>query len=123
MDTFIEAIAVLLIPQVVSGLLGGLIGSLISVKVELYGWRLSILFGICSIISAGALAEYLTYSNGLKFILLHCVLGMLVGVVGNAALDALNLAAPEHMRKIVNGTGDGILYKIKKYFGTKDEEI
>lgn len=123
MELMIVALYGLLIPQVVAGLIGGLLGSLISVKVELYGWRLSILFGICSVISAGALAEYLTYSNGLEFILLHCVLGVLVGVVGNSALDALNLAAPEHMRKIVNGTGDGILYKIKEYFGNKDKEF
>lgn len=124
MDAFIEAIYGLLIPQVVAGLLGGLIGAMISIKVELYGWRLSILFGIGSIICAGALAEYLTYSYGLEFILLHCGLGMLVGIVGNAGLDAINLAAPEYMRSVVNRTGDGVLDNIKAIFprrGDKDE--
>lgn len=122
MELFVEALYGLLIPQVVAGLLGGLLGAMISIKVELYGWRLSILFGIGSIICAGALAEYLTYSYDVKFILLHCGLGMLVGIVGNAGLDAINLAAPEQMRKIVKGTGEGILYKIKKYLPTRNEE-
>ena len=122
MELLVEALYGLLIPQVVAGLLGGLLGAMISIKVELYGWRLSILFGIGSIICAGALAEYLTYSYDVKFILLHCGLGMLVGIVGNAGLDAINLAAPEQMRKIVKGTGEGILYKIKKYLPTRNEE-
>ena len=113
MQGLIEAVYGLLIPQVVAGLLGGLLGAMISIKVELYGWRLSILFGIASIIGAGALAEYLTYSYEIRFILLHCGLGILIGIVGNAGLDAVNLAAPEYMNKAVRGTGEGLLAKIK----------
>lgn len=113
MGLFIEALYGLLIPQVVAGLLGGLLGAMISLKIELYGWRLSILFGIGSIVCAGALAEYLTHTYEVKFILLHCGLGMLVGILGNAAIDSINLAAPEYMNKAVRGTGDGLLAKIK----------
>lgn len=113
MEEFLLAMHGMLIPQVVAGLMGGLIGAMISIKVELYGWRLSILFGIGSIIGAGALAEYLTHTYKLMFILLHCGLGILVGIVGNSALDAINLAAPEYMRKVVRGTGDGLVAKIK----------
>lgn len=124
MELLIEALYGLLIPQVVAGLLGGLLGAMISLKIELYGWRLSILFGIGSIICAGALAEYLTYTYEVKFILLHCGLGMLVGILGNAAIDSINLAAPEYMNKAVRGTGDGLLAKIKLLLPTgknKDE--
>lgn len=124
MGLLIEALYGLLIPQVVAGLLGGLLGAMISLKIELYGWRLSILFGIGSIICAGALAEYLTYTYEVKFILLHCGLGMLVGILGNAAIDSINLAAPEYMNKVVRGTGDGLLTKIKVLLPTgknKDE--
>ena len=113
MELLIEALYGLLIPQVVAGLLGGLLGAMISLKIELYGWRLSILFGLGSIVCAGALAEYLTHTYEVKFILLHCGLGMLVGILGNAAIDSINLAAPEYMNKAVRGTGDGLLAKIK----------
>ena len=113
MGLFIEALYGLLIPQVVAGLLGGLLGAMISLKIVLYGWRLSILFGIGSIVCAGALAEYLTHTYEVKFLLLHCGLGMLVGILGNAAIDSINLAAPEYMNKAVRGTGDGLLAKIK----------
>ena len=123
MENFIIAMHGLLIPQVVAGLLGGLIGAMISVKVELYGWRLSILFAIGSIIGAGALAEYLTYRYNFQFILLHCGLGILVGIVGNAGLDAVNLAAPEYMRKVVKGTGDGLLSKLKRALPSSKEDL
>lgn len=125
MEGFIIAMYGVLIPQVVAGLMGGVLGAMISIRVELYGWRLSILFGIGSIIGAGALAEYLTHAYGLQFILLHCGLGILVGILGNSALDAVNLAAPEYMRKVVRGTGDGIVNKIKSYLPsgrTKDNQ-
>ena len=124
MELLIEALYGLLIPQVVAGLLGGLLGAMISLKIELYGWRLSILFGIGSIVCAGALAEYLTHTYEVKFILLHCGLGMLVGILGNAAIDSINLAAPEYMNKAVRRTGDGLLAKIKLILPTgkkKDE--
>ena len=123
MEEFLAAMHGLLIPQVVAGLIGGVIGALISMKVDIFGWRLSILFGLGSIIGAGAVAEYLTHVYHIKFILLHCSLGILIGIVGNAALDAINLAAPDYMRKVINGTGKGILYKIRKYLpSNKDEE-
>lgn len=123
MSGLIEAIYGLLIPQVVAGLLGGLLGAMISIKIELYGWRLSILFGIGSIIGAGALAEYLTYTYEMKFILLHCGLGILVGIVGNSGLDAINLAAPDYMRKVVNRTGDGLMSKLKGILPTNKDNI
>lgn len=122
MENFIEAIYGLLIPQVVAGLIGGLIGAMISIKVELYGWRISILMALGAIISAGALAEYLTYAYDQHFILLHGVLGILVGIVGNAALDAINLAAPTLMKRAVDRTGDGLLVKIDKYLPTKNKD-
>lgn len=124
MEDFLIVMHGILIPQVVAGLIGGLLGAMMSIKVDRFGWRLSILFGIGSIIAAGAVAEYLTYVYIIEFILLHCGLGILIGILGNAALDALNLAAPEFTRKIVKGTGDGILHKIKKYLpsGNKEED-
>ena len=114
MELMIVALYGLLIPQVVAGLIGGLLGSLISIKVELYGWRLSILFGIGSILCAGALAEYLTYSYDIEFILLHGALGLLVGILGNAAIDALNLASVDFTRKLVNILSNGILEIVKE---------
>lgn len=122
MEEFLAAMHGLLIPQVVAGLIGGVIGALISMKVDIFGWRLSILFGLGSIIGAGAVAEYLTHVYHIKFILLHCSLGILIGIVGNAALDAINLAAPDYMRKVINGTGKGILYKIRKCLPSNKEE-
>ena len=115
MEQFIIAMHGVLIPQVVAGLIGGVLGAMMSIKIERFGWRLSILFGVGSIIGAGAVAEYLTHVYSVEFILLHCGLGILFGIVGNAALDAINLAAPEYMRKVVRGTGDGLLAKIKLY--------
>ena len=50
MELFIEALYSLLIPQVVAALIGGFIGASINIKVDLYGWRLSLLFAFGSLI-------------------------------------------------------------------------
>lgn len=114
MELFIEALYSLLIPQVVAALIGGFIGASINIKVELYGWRLSLLFAFGSLVSAGALAEYLTYNHNVNFILLHCVLGILVGILGNHLLISINLAAPDFTNKLVNVLSNGILEVMKE---------
>lgn len=113
MEQFIIAMNRVLIPQVVAGLIGGVLGAMMSIRIERFGWRLSILSGIGSIIVAGAVAEYLTYAYSVEFILLHCGLGILSGIVGNAALYAIDLAAPRYMHEVVRSTGDGLLAKIR----------
>ena len=114
MELFIEALHSLLIPQVVAALIGGFIGASMNIKVELYGWRLSILFALGSLVSAGALAEYLTYNYDIKFILLHFVLGIMVGILGNSLLISINLAAPDFTSKLVNVLSNGILEVLKE---------
>ena len=114
MNLFIEALYSLLIPQVVAALIGGFIGTSINIKVELYGWRLSLLFAFGSLVSAGALAEYLTYNHNVQFILLHFVLGIMVGILGNSLLISINLAAPDFTSKLVNVLSNGILEILKE---------
>lgn len=114
MELLIEALYSLLIPQVVAALIGGFIGASMNIKVELYGWRLSILFALGSLVSAGALAEYLTYNYEIKFILLHFVLGIMVGILGNSLLISINLAAPDFTSKLVNVLSSGILEILKE---------
>lgn len=114
MELFIEALYSLLIPQVVAALIGGFIGASMNIKVELYGWRLSILFALGSLVSAGALAEYLTYNYDIKFVLLHFVLGIMVGILGNSLLISINLAAPDFTHKLVNVLSNGVLEVLKE---------
>lgn len=126
MELLIEALYSLLIPQVVAALIGGFIGASMNIKVELYGWRLSILFALGSLVSAGALAEYLTYNYDIKFILLHFVLGIMVGILGNSLLISINLAAPDFTNKLVNVLSNGILEVLKeipKLITKKVEEL
>lgn len=114
MELLIEALNRLLIPQVVAALIGGFIGASINIKVELYGWRLSLLFAFGSLVSAGALAEYLTYNHNVNFILLHLVLGIMVGILGNSLLISINLAAPDFTNKLVKVLSNGILEVLKE---------
>lgn len=114
MELLIEALNRLLIPQVVAALIGGFIGASMNIKVELYGWRLSLLFAFGSLVSAGALAEYLTYNHNVNFILLHLVLGIMVGILGNSLLISINLAAPDFTNKLVKVLSNGILEVLKE---------
>lgn len=109
MELFMEALKSIFIPQVVAALMGGLLGACISIKVELHGWRISILLAIASLIIAGAMSEYLTYNFSVKFILLHCGLGMLIGILGNSLLNAINTAAPDFMVRLVGVLTNGII--------------
>lgn len=65
-------------------------------------------------VSAGALAEYLTYNYDIKFILLHFVLGIMVGILGNSLLISINSAAPDFTSKLVSVLSNGILEVIKE---------
>lgn len=114
MELFMEALQSIFIPQVVAALIGGLLGACTSIKVELHGWRISILLAIASLIIAGAISEYLTYNFSVKFILLHCGLGLLVGILGNSLLNAINVAAPDFMVKLVDVLFNGIIQVVKE---------
>ena len=114
MQSFLEALYSLLIPQVVAALIGGFIGASSNIKVELYGWRLSLLTAFGSLIAAGALAEYLTYNHDIQFILLHCVLGILVGILGNSLLNSINASAPKFTQDIVDALSYGLIEIVKE---------
>ena len=114
MHPLIEALFSLLIPQVIAALIGGLIGAAISIKVALYGWRLSLLCAAGSLILAGALAEYITYTHEVDFILLHGALGILVGILGNSALNSINSAAPDFVDRVIVVLSNGLIEVLKE---------
>ena len=113
MEIYLEALQRLLIPEVIAGLLGGVIGAS-TIRVELYGWRFSVLYFIGAIISAGSFAEYITHTFGYRFILLHCIGGFIVAVVSTSLLDAIAITAPRFTKKLVDLVANGILEVVKE---------
>lgn len=114
MEVYMEALKSIFIPQVVAALIGGLLGASISIKVELYGWRVSILLAIASLIVTAAISEYLTYNFSVSSILLQCGLGVFIGMLGNSLLNAINTQAPSFMVNLVDVLSNGIIQVAKE---------
>lgn len=114
MELFIEALQSILIPQIVAALIGGLLGASISIKVELYGWRISILIAISSLIITAAISEYLTNNFNVDSILAHGGLAVLIGILGNSLLNTINAQAPIFMENLMDVLSNGVIQVAKE---------
>ena len=115
MEIYINALLMTLSPQVVSALIGGMVGISIKSKISEYGWFYTIFISIGSIIAVGATSEYFYSVRGVTFIFAHMLLGTLVGLIGSYTLHAINIFTPNFAHTLVNKTGDKILEKVDKY--------
>lgn len=114
MGIFIEALQSILIPQIAAAIIGGLFGACISIKVELYGWRISILIAVSSLIITGAISEYLAHNFNVDSVLAQCGLGILIGILGNSLLNAINAQAPIFMENLMDVLSNGIIQVAKE---------
>ena len=124
MDVFMVAILSSLTPQTVVAFIGGLIGANISSDAKLYGMRLTILTGVMAVAMSGGASEYVSYKWQVTSIIAHFGVGGLTGMLGMRLLDAVRLALPDLMHKLINLAGKSTLElvemlfnKVKKLFG------
>lgn len=139
MNIYLEALQTTLTPEVVAGLCGGLLGAGITIKTELHGLRLSVLFFIGSIGNAGAMSEAITHVWGIYSLYAQFGIGTLVAILSNSLLDKLHAKSPRLVGKlidvieedllaavseVVTTTKDGIIRKIKFWLRDRknDEE-
>lgn len=103
----IELIASLT-PQVLMALVGALIGGLLGVRDRFkeYGFYLTLLLVISSVMIGGAVVDYLAREYHLKSLLLSWVIGLGFGIFGSMAVDMLRLTSPSLAEKLVNGMGN-----------------
>ena len=106
MDEFGMTLALQFTPQTAFSMLGALVGSLISADVKRYGWRLTILFTIVAPIVGGAMNEYLVNERNIVQIWVLFVLNVLTGMVVGTTLDAIRIASPRMIEKLINTVGD-----------------
>lgn len=123
MEIYFGAIQVFMIPQVIAGLIGGLLGvaCLFKSNKEQYGIELTIIFSVLGVLSAGGFAEYMLTNHSLISVILHTVLGAVAGMVGASGVDAVRLAAPRLTRDIVNGTGEGLVQKVISFINIRKD--
>ena len=126
MDEFEMTLALQFTPQTAFSMLGALVGSLISADVKRYGWRLTILFTIVAPIVGGAMNEYLVNERNIVQIWVLFVLNILTGMVVGTTLDAIRIASPRMIEKLINTVGDStvnivisaIKHKLESVTGT-----
>ena len=133
MDGFFTTLTLSFSPQIFFSILGGAIGAFISSDKARYGWQLSFMFILASLVFSAAMGEYLYISRGITSIwwlmLLNIPLGMIVG----STLDVLRIANRPLIERLINGIGDSgvsiivesVLGKLRKWFGVdvnKDSE-
>lgn len=97
-----------LTPTVLMALIGALIGGLLGVRDRFkeYGFYLTLLLVISSVMIGGAIVDYLAREYHLKSLLLSWVIGLGFGIFGSMAVDMLRLASPSLADKLVNGMGN-----------------
>ena len=128
MDGFFTTLTLSFSPQIFFSILGGAIGAFISSDRKRYGWQLSFLFILASLVFSAAMGEYLYISRGIASIwwlmLLNIPLGMIVG----SALDVLRIANRPLIERLVNDIGDSgvsiivesVLGKLRRWFGVDE---
>ena len=123
MNIYLEAIRVTLTPEVVAGLIGGLLGAIITIRIELHGLRLSILFAIGSIINAGAVSEALISSWSIYSLYAQGGIGIMVAIISNALLDKLHAKAPKLVGRVIEVIEEDILLAIKEVIITAKDSL
>ena len=125
MDGFFTTLTLSFSPQIFFAMIGGGLGAFISSDRARYGWQLSFMFILASLVFSAAMGEYLYISRGIASIwwlmLLNIPLGMIVG----STLDVLRIANRPLIERLVNGIGDSgvsiivesVLGKLRKWFG------
>ena len=129
MDGFFTTLTLSFSPQIFFSILGGAIGALISSDRKRYGWQLSFMFILASLVFSAAMGEYLYISRGIASIwwlmLLNIPLGMIVG----STLDVLRIANRPLIERLVNDIGDSgvsiivesVLGKLRRWFGVDED--
>ena len=123
MDEFGMTLALQSTPQTVFSMLGALVGSLISADVKRYGWRLTILFTIVASVSGGAMSEYLVYENNIVQIWVLFTINVPTGMVVGTTLDAIRIASPRMIEKLVNTVGDNTVNIVSSAVKNKLESV
>ena len=129
MDGFFTTLTLSFSPQIFFSILGGAIGAFISSDRARYGWQLSFMFILASLVFSAAMGEYLYISRGIASIwwlmLLNIPLGMIVG----STLDVLRIANRPLIERLVNDIGDSgvsiivesVLGKLRRWFGVDED--
>lgn len=125
MEGFFTTLTLSFSPQILFAMIGGGLGAFISSDRARYGWQLSFMFILASLVFSAAMGEYLYISRGIVSIwwlmLLNIPLGMIVG----STLDVLRIANRPLIERLVNGIGDSgvsiivesVLGKLRRWFG------
>lgn len=115
MEIYITALIGALSPQVVSALLGGLVGVRIKSRKEGYSRSYSLFIAVGSIIAVAATAEYFYSVYNLEMLFVHSFIGILIGIMSANLLHAFNLFAPKFAKNIVNRLGEKLTEMLDKY--------
>ena len=115
MEIYISALVGALSPQVVSALLGGLVGVRIKSKRDGYSRRYSFLIAVGSIIAVAAVAEYFYSVHDLTMLFVHSFIGILIGIMSASLLHAFNLFAPKFATNTINMLGEKLTKRLDKY--------
>lgn len=117
--------------QIIAAVLGCLVGSLAMDPIKRYGLRIAILFTILSSVAAGAVSEYLVAVKDMRYVLIHALIGIGFGLLGQFLIEEIKESAPTFFKsliKILTSTimdniadtlmlfFDGIRRKLKRWF-------
>ena len=106
-------------------MIGGGLGAFISSDRARYGWQLSFMFILASLVFSAAMGEHLYLTRGITSIYWLALLNIPLGMIVGSTLDVLRIANRPLIERLVNGIGDSgvsiivesVLGKLRRWFG------
>lgn len=131
MDIFVTTLTLNFTPQILFSILGGLLGAFIASDRDRYGWQLSFMFIIASVVFTAAMGEYLHLSRGISSIYWLFILNLPLGMIVGSTLDVIRISSPALIERLVVGIGnsgvsiilESVIGRMAKLFGVKPPDI
>lgn len=125
MDGFFTTLTLSFSPQILFAMIGGGLGAFISSDRARYGWQLSFMFILASLVFSAAMGEHLYLTRGITSIYWLALLNIPLGMIVGSTLDVLRIANRPLIERLVNGIGDSgvsiivesVLGKLRRWFG------
>lgn len=128
MDGFFTTLTLSFSPQIFFSILGGTLGAFIASDRKRYGWQLSLMFILASIMFSAAMGEHLYFTRGISSIYWLAILNIPLGMIVGSTLDVIRIANRPLIERLINGIGnsgvniivESVVGKISKWFGVSE---
>lgn len=101
-------------PQVVFGMIGGLVGGIYGINKKGYDVKISAILLFTAIVAGSAIAETLQKKFGLTYLLPLCLISIPAGAFSGYLMVALDIVSPKFAAQVADKIGEKVVNNIDK---------